>query len=95
MEGDKIKVSADDFDKRLQDARDFAYNRSGDAKLLQAQALLIESIERLKVSTEESSREANRLSSTIKNLTVWLVRLTVAAVVLAGLSLYIMLTSAK
>jgi hypothetical protein len=40
MEDDKNRTPADDFDKRVYNARDFAFNRSGDAKLLQAEAIL-------------------------------------------------------
>jgi hypothetical protein len=95
MEDNKIKTSADDFEQIVADYWDFAFNHSTDAKLLQAEAILIKSIERLRVSTEQSAREANRLSSTIKKLTAWLVGLTVAAVALAGLSVYVLFRSAK
>lgn len=94
-ENDKSKTSADDFDTIADDACDFAFNRSGDSKLLQALAILTESSERLKQSTEESSKQANLLSSAIKKLNVWLVGLTATAVILAGLSLYVLFTSAK
>jgi hypothetical protein len=95
MEDDKSKTSADDFDEIADDAWDFAFNRSGDSKLLQAMAILTESSQRLKVSTEESSRQANRLSTTIRNLTRALVWLTAIAVVLTGLSIYVLLHSAR
>lgn len=95
MENDKSKPSADDFDERADDAWDFAFNRSGDSKLLQALAILTESSERLKLSTEESSKQANLLSSSIRKLTGWLVGLTAAAVILAGLSLYVLFSSPK
>jgi hypothetical protein len=91
MENDKSKTSADDFDEIADDAWDFAFNRSGDSKLLQALAILTESSERLKLSTEESSIQANQLSSAIRKLTRWLVGLTAAAVILAAISLYVLL----
>ena len=97
MENDKNKPSADDFDEIADEAWDFAFKRSGDSKVLQALAILAESSERLKVSTEEnreaidklrtsteeSSRQSNRLSSVVKNLTWVLVGLTVVLVLLA------------
>jgi hypothetical protein len=109
MENDKSKASADDFDELADDAWDFAFNHSDNSKPLQAWAILTESSERLKrateenreaidklrVSTEESSRQANRLSARIKNLTGWLVGLTTVAVVLTALSLYVLFISAK
>jgi hypothetical protein len=72
-------------------------------------ALLIKSIERLKASTdknleglmdlkasmEKSSSEANRLSAAIKKLTGWLVGLTIAAVVLAAVSFFVLWKSIK
>ena len=95
MEDDKSKASADDFDELADDAWDFAFKRSGDSRPLQAFAILTESSERLKRSTEESSKQANLLSSAIKKLTGWLVGLTIAAVALAAVSLYVLWTSAK
>ena len=95
MENDKSKTSADDFNELADDAWDFAFSRSGDSKLLQALAILTESSERLKLSTEESSKQANFLSSSIRKLNRWLVGLTIAAVGLAALSLYVLLNSAK
>ena len=55
----------------------------------------LKAIEKLRASTEENSREANRLASAIKKLTAWLVALTAAAVALAGLSLYVLFSSTK
>lgn len=100
MGKDKSKPSADDFDEIADDAWDFAFKRSEDSKPLQALAILTESSERLKraveenleaveklrASTEESSRQANRLSTVIKNLTWALVGLTL---VLVGLALFV------
>jgi hypothetical protein len=90
MEDDKSTASADDFDELADKAWDFAFHHSGDSKLLQALAILTESSERLKLSTEESSKQANLLSSSIKKLTGWLVGLTVATVVLAAASLFVL-----
>ena len=95
MEDDKSTASADDFDDLAGEAWDFAFKRGGDSRPLQAFAILTESSERLKRSTEESSKQANLLSSAIKKLTGWLVGLTIAAVALAAVSLYVLWTSAK
>jgi hypothetical protein len=95
MENDKSNTSADDFEELADEAWGFAFHRSGDSKVLQAFAILTESSERLKRSTEESSKQANLLSSAIKKLTGWLVGLTIAAVVLAAVSLFVLWTSAR
>jgi len=101
MEGDKSKASADDFDDLAGEAWDFAFKRSDDSKVLQAFAILTEGGERLKrateenreaidklrTSTEESSRQANRLSRDIRTLTVALVVIGVVAVILTIVSL--------
>ena len=97
MEDDKSTPSADDFDELAGKAWDFAFKRSGDSKVLQSFAILTEGGERLKrateenreaidklrTSTEESTRQANRLSRLIKNLNWGLVGLTVVLVLLA------------
>lgn len=97
MKDDKSTASADDFDELADEAWEFAFKRSGDSKVLQAFAILTEGGERLKrateenreaidklrTSTEESSRQANRLSRVIKNLTWGLVGLTVVLLLLA------------
>jgi hypothetical protein len=95
MKDDKSTASADDFDELADEAWEFAFKRSGDSKPLQALAILTESTERLKLSTEESSKQANLLSSAIKKLTAWLVGLTFAAVALAAVSLFMLWKSIK
>ena len=95
MKDDKNKTSADDFGEIADDVWGFAFNRSGDSKLLQAMAILTECSERSKVSTEERSRQANRFSTTKRNLNRALVWLTPIAVVLTGLSIYVLLHSSR
>jgi hypothetical protein len=95
MKNDKGKSPDEDFDKIINGVWDFAREHGGKSWDLFTMAVLIKSIERLKVSTEESSRQANRLSKTIRNLTRALVWLTAIAVVLTGFSIYVLLHSAK
>ena len=105
MENETWRYPFATYEDRLQHFWDAVVERGIKAPPEYAMALLINSVERLKVSTdenlkgierlkastEESSNQANRLSSAIKNLTGWLVGLTVAAVILAGLSLWALL----
>jgi hypothetical protein len=56
---------------------------------------VVANLKALKATVIESSRQANRLSAVIKNLTWVLVGLTAAAVILAAISLYILFSSAK
>jgi hypothetical protein len=79
------------FEERLDQFWWSVVDRSEGVRPAYAAALLVKCIERLRVSTEESSHEANRLSSAIKKLTWAMVGLTAVAVVLAGLSLYSLL----
>jgi hypothetical protein len=67
----------------------------GNERLKRAIELNLEAIEKLRISTEESSCQANRLSKVIKNLTWALVGLTAAAVVLTAISLYVLFNSPK
>jgi hypothetical protein len=67
----------------------------GNERLKRATEANLEAIEKLRTSMERSSNEANNLASAIKKLTGWLVGLTVAAVVLAAVSLYVLWISTK
>lgn len=67
----------------------------GNERMKRATEASLEAIDKLRVSTERSSSEANALSAAIKKLTGWLVGLTIAAVVLAAVSLYVLWTSVK
>ena len=67
----------------------------GNERLKQATEDNRDAIDKLRDSTEESSRQANRLSHVIKNLTWALVGLTAAAVILTAISIYVLFTSAK
>lgn len=67
----------------------------GNERLKRATEANLEAIEKLRVSTERSSSEANALSAAIKRLTGWLVGLTIAAVVLAAVSLCVLWISVK
>lgn len=67
----------------------------GNERLKRATEANLEAIEKLRVSTERSSNEANNLARAIKKLNVWLVGLTFAAVLLAAVSLYVLWKSIK
>lgn len=67
----------------------------GNERLKRATEENREAIDKLRTSTEESSRQANHLSHVIKNLTWALVGLTAAAVILTAISLYVLFTSVK
>jgi len=56
---------------------------------------VVANLKALKATVIEGSRQANRLSAVIRNLTWVLVGLTAATVILAGISLYVLFSSAK
>jgi hypothetical protein len=95
MEENKRDGSLRSYEKRVDHFYQRIVEGHQDMRAAYAAALLIKGLERLKASTEESSRQANRLSRVIKNLTWALVGLTAAAVILAALSLYALLGSAN
>jgi hypothetical protein len=95
MEDEKSNSPDEDFGKIVNNLWAFALEHGGKSWDLYPLAVLVRSVERLKLSTEESSKQANLLSSSIRKLNRWLVGLTAAAVILTALSLYVLFTSAK
>lgn len=93
---ERLKASTDKNFEGLQDLKATTEKSlEGLRDLKAATDANLKGIETLRESIATSSSEANNLARAIKKLNAWLVGLTIAAVALAGISLYVLIHSAK